>query len=61
MYGIINIAKDGTELFVTHHKLENGKWRSKKVEDDRRFLTISSAQAFIKRMQYPSTFKIVEL
>lgn len=58
-YVVKNICKDGkTELYVTHHQLENGSWRSKKLEDARRFISHKAAQDFINRMRYPSTFLI---
>lgn len=61
MYNIINITKNGKELYVTHHQLENGMWRSCKKEDARIFLTYQAALNFINKMKYTSTFKIVKL
>lgn len=61
MYNVINIAKDGTELYVSFHELEGGSWRSKNKEDARRFSTIEDAQKFINKMKYKSNFKIIEM
>ena len=60
MYHVINVAKDGTELYVAHHELENGSWRSKHKEDARLFRSEQDAQNFINKMKFKSTFKIVE-
>lgn len=61
MYLVINICKDGkTKLYVAHHQLENGSWRSKNKDDARRFASEEQARNFISRMKYPSVFEIVK-
>ena len=60
MYNVINITKNGVELYVTHHQLENGMWRSRNKNDARIFKTRQEAQSFINRMKFESNFKIVE-
>jgi len=62
MYVILNTSKDGkTKLFVAHHQLENGSWRSKNIEDARRFISEQQAQNFINKMIYPSKFEIIKI
>lgn len=60
MYNVVNIAKDGTRLYVAHHKLERGGWRSTKKEDARIFRSRQDAQNFINKMKFNSEFEIVE-
>lgn len=58
-YVVKNICKDGkTELYVTNHQMENGSWRSKKLEDARRFISEHQANEFIGRMHFPSVFVV---
>ena len=60
-YIVKNITKSKVELYVTHHQMENGMWRSKDISDARRFVTKEAAQQFINRMHYPSVFIIEQI
>ena len=47
MFVIKQIYKNKS-LYITYHQIENGKWRSNKIEDARIFSTEQDAKTFLE-------------
>ena len=47
MFVIKQIYKNKS-LYITYHQIENGKWRSNKIEDARIFNTEQDAKTFLE-------------
>lgn len=61
-YVIIQKYRSGNNKYVANHQLENGSWRSNKLEDARRFDTYEKARWFLEnKYMYGGNFEIIEI
>lgn len=61
-YVIIQKYRSGNNKYITNHQLENGSWRSNKLEDARRFDTYEKAKWFLEnKYMYGGNFEIIEI
>lgn len=61
-YVILQAYKNGNKLYIANHQLENGTWRSNKLEDARRFETYEKAKWFLENKYiFGGNFEIKEI